>query len=302
MSAPHARRDDVLRGIALMVLAYLNFTAIDTCAKWLVLSGIPTMQVGFVRYGVHTLLVVALFLPALGRSLVHTRRPGLEAARAGFLLASTVFNFFAVQYLPLTLTATIVFTTPLWICMLSVVLLGERVGPRRWAAIAVGFAGVAIAARPWSAEAHWAILLSLGMAISAAFYIILTRRLAGVDSTATQQFYAALLATLAVAPFLGEWVWPVAALDWTALALIGVVGWSGHQLLTVAHRFAPASTLAPFIYVQMLFMVGSSWLVFAEPPDAWVLSGGAVVLASGLYLWHRERQLALTPTTTSGPA
>ena len=288
-----AVEDRRLAGISLMMGAYLAFTGIDSSAKWLVQAGIPAMEVVFVRYAVHLVLVVALALPVMGAELVRTARPGAEVLRGGFLLGSTIFNFLAVSYLPLTVTSAIAFATPLTVCLLSIPLLGERVGARRWAAILVGFSGVLVITRPWSAEAHWAVLLSFGTVICASLYAVATRKLAGVDRTATQQFYAALVATVAIAPFaLGDWVWPSAPADWAAFALIGLFGWGGHQMLTIAHRFAPASTLAPFIYVQILYMTGASWLIFQAPPDGWVLVGAAIVLASGLYIWLRERQLA----------
>ena len=117
--------------------------------------------------------------------------------------------------------------------------------------------------------------------------------LAGRDATNTQQFYAGLVATLGVAPFaLGDWTWPTGAASWLAFSAIGVFGWAGHQLVTIAHRFAPASTLAPFNYAQIVYMTASSWLIFAQPPDRWVIVGAGIVAASGLYIGLRERALA----------
>jgi drug/metabolite transporter (DMT)-like permease len=287
--------DRRLAGIVCVTVALLLFTGIDSCAKWLVLSGMPPMVVVFTRYAVHALIVAALFLPVRRAELVATRKPGLEIARALALLASTVCNFIAVQYLPLTLTAAIFFTAPLWICVLSIPMLGEHVGVRRWIAIVIGLSGGFVATQPWSADFHWAVFISLGTAVGTALYSIFTRQLAGVDSTATQQFYSGWTATLAIAPVaLIGWEWPTAGLDWLAFALIGVLGWSGHQFLIVAHRFAPASVLAPFLYLQMVFLTAASWIIFHEPPDAWMLTGAAIVLASGLYVWLRERQLART--------
>lgn len=284
--------DRRLTAIACVACAYAFFTCIDSCAKWLVLAGLPPMEVVFVRYAVHAAIVLLLFLPQRGPSLFHTRRPGLEFLRGAALLTSTILNFLAVQYLPLTLTAAVLFTLPLWVCALSIPLLGERVGPRRWTAIFIGFAGVLIATQPWTADVHWAVVLSIGTAISAAFYAILTRKLAGIDATATQQFYAAGLATIGVAPFaFFDWLWPVTTVDWVAFVLIGIFGWSGHQLLTVAHRFAAASALAPFAYVQLIYMTTSSWLIFSQPPGPSIVAGSLVIVASGLYVWLRERQL-----------
>jgi drug/metabolite transporter (DMT)-like permease len=283
--------DRTLVAIGLVLGAFLAFTGIDTCAKWLVLHGLPATEVAFVRYAVHLAIVVAIGAAASERLWV-TQNLGALSLRAAVLLGSTLLNFVAVSYLPLTITSALMFSAPLWICLLSIPLLGEEVGWRRWLAMLVGFGGILIVARPWTGTLHPAVGLSLGAALCGALYAILTRRLAGRDSTNTQQFYAGLLATLGMAPLaLFDWVWPVGPASWLAFALIGWFGWGGHQLLTIAHRYAPASTLAPFSYVQIVYMTASSWLIFAQPPDRWVIAGAAVVAASGLYIWLRERAL-----------
>lgn len=287
--------DRRLHGIALVVLALLAFSGIDTCAKWLVQHGIPTAEVVFVRYAVHLLLVVVLVLPS-GEPFLRSRRPGPVVLRSLFLLGSTLLNFHALGTLPLTMTTAIMFTGPLWVCMLSIPLLGETVGPRRWTAILVGFAGILVAMRPWSGTLHVAVAFSFGAALCGALYSIFTRKLAGRDSTATQQFYAGLVATLGMAPFaFGDWSWPREPASWLAFLAIGCFGWGGHQLLIIAHRYAPASTLAPFSYTQIVWMTASSWLIFAQPPDGWILVGAAIVVASGLYIWLREASLDKVP-------
>lgn len=282
-----------LLGIGLALAAYFLFVCLDSSAKWLGLVGIPALQVMFVRYAVHLVLAAGLNLPRKGMDLLRTNSPRLELLRALALVGSTLCNFTAVRYLPLTVTGAIGFTVPLIITALSVFFLKEAVGWRRWTAIGVGFIGVLIIVRPGTEVFHPATLVSLGGAVSYASYAMLTRRLAGVDSAGTQQFYGAALPTLALAPFaLMNWVWPTTATDWTVLALIGVIGFSGHQFITVAHRFAPASALAPFAYVQILFFAASSWLIFTQPPDVWFFIGAPIVMASGLYIWLRERALA----------
>jgi drug/metabolite transporter (DMT)-like permease len=281
-----------LRGIGFVLIGYFCFTVIDSCAKWLSLSGLPTTEVVFVRYAGQLLLVVALFLPSRRVELVRTRSPRLEIARGICLLGSTIFNFFAVSYLPLTVTGSIAFTMPLILCLLSIPLLGEKVGWRRWLAICVGFVGVLIIVRPGSDAFHPAVFLSLSGAVFFALYMLLTRKLAGVDSTTTQQFYAALVATIAIAPVaLAGWMWPARPVDWIAFLLIGVAALVGHQFVTVAHRFAPASVLAPFGYFQIIFMTTSSWLIFSQPPTVWIFLGAPIVITSGLYIWLRERAL-----------
>lgn len=285
--------DRRLAAILMMLVAFLIFTGIDTSAKWLVQAGIPATEVVFVRYAAHLAIALGFILPREGLRLFHTRAPMLEILRGLFLVASTFFNFFALKYLPLTVTVSIFFAAPLAICALSVPLLGEKVGIRRWSAIGVGFLGVLIVTRPWGASFHWSMGLALCALCCASMYFVMTRKLADVDSAGTQQFYGSLVAVVAALPLLSlGWAWPSAPADWLAFVLIGIFGWAGHQLAVVAHRLAPASVLAPFVYIQIIYMTASSWLIFHTPPDIWVLTGAAVVMGAGLYVWLRERQLA----------
>jgi drug/metabolite transporter (DMT)-like permease len=285
--------DRRLAAILMMLVAFLVFTGIDTSAKWLVQAGIPATEVVFIRYATHLALALGFILPREGLRLFHTKAPRLELLRGLFLVASTFFNFFALKYLPLTVTVAIFFAAPLVVCALSIPLLGEKVGIRRWSAIGVGFLGVLIVTRPWGASFHWAMGLAIGALCCASMYFVITRKLAGIDSAGTQQFFASLVAVVVVLPLLAlGWVWPTSPADWLAFALIGVFGWGGHQLATVAHRLAPASVLAPFVYIQIIYMTASSWLIFDTAPDIWVLAGAAVVMGAGLYVWLRERQLA----------
>jgi drug/metabolite transporter (DMT)-like permease len=287
------REDRIGLAIGMMLLTYAAFTCLDSSAKWLVTSGVSPWAAVFVRYAVHLAIVAALVLPVAGMRSLSSRSPRLEILRAVLLLGSTLLNFTAVKYLPLTVTATIMFAMPIFITVLSIPLLGETVGVRRWAAILVGFCGIVIVMQPWTGQFHWAMLASLGATICGSFYTILTRRLAGIDSTNTQQLYAALVATLGVAPLAAvEWTPPEGTLAWVLFLCMGVFGWLGHQLLTAAHRYAPASVLAPFVYTQLIYMTLSSWVVFSQPPTVWVLLGAPIVAGSGFYIWWRERQLA----------
>ena len=281
-----------LLGIGFMLVGYLMFTVVDSCAKWLLMHDMPNTEVVFIRYAGQLLLVSALFLPSRGVELVRTRSWKLEVVRGLSLLGSTICNFWAIVFLPLTVTSSIMFTMPLILTALSIPLLGETVGWRRWLAIVVGFLGVLVIVQPGSGAFHPAVLLSLAAALFTALYNLSTRKLAGVDSTTTQQFYAAFVATLCVIPFaFGGWTWPADFAGWIALAMIGSAALIGHQFLTTAHRFAPASVLAPFGYVQIFFMTASSWLIFNQPPDVWVFVGAPIVIGSGLYIWLRERAL-----------
>jgi drug/metabolite transporter (DMT)-like permease len=197
-----------------------------------------------------------------------------------------------MKFLPLTVTGSLLFTMPLMVCALSVPLLGESVGWRRWVAIGVGFLGILIIVRPGTEAFHPAALLCLGAALLAAIYAIITRKLAGVDPASTQTMYAALISLACVAPFAFDgWTWPADPPTWTAFLLVGAAGLVAHQLVATAHRFAPPSVLSPFSYVELIYLAAASWIVFAEPPDVWFYAGAPLIIGSGLYIWLRERRL-----------
>lgn len=287
-----AREERPQFAIALMLMALVCFTGIDSSAKWLVEAGLPVGEIVFVRYAAHLLMVLAIFGANHQESLWKMKSPGLTLLRGVMLLVSTGANFIALQYLPLTTTSAIFFIAPLLITALGAIFLAERVGPRRWTAIAIGLCGVLLVTRPWGGGFHWAMLVALALPFAQAVYSIATRHLSGVESANTMQFWAALIPVAMIAPFaFGEWTWPADFWSWAAFLAIGVFGWGGHQIFTVALRYADVSTVAPISYVQMLFMVLSSWLIFHQPPDSWTIAGAAVIVMSGLYVWLRERRL-----------
>ena len=304
MSSPAiGHQDRRLYGIGLVLVTYFFFTICDTCAKWMALSGMPPAQVAFGRYLVQFAFMLGLALPQMGLGAFRTSRPVLQILRASGLLAMTAFNFFAVLYLPLTLTSSITFGMPLLITALSVPLLGEQVGWRRWMAIVVGFVGILIVVQPWSAEFHWAVFLSLGSITAGAFYFILTRKLTATESTMSLQLYAGMVGTVCLLPFaLTDWVWPEGPMAWIIFLGVGLAAMTGHAISIIAHRYAPASVLAPFAYTQIVWMTLSSWLIFAQPPGMWLFVGGPVVIGSGLYIWLRERQLAKTSVSAMSVA
>jgi drug/metabolite transporter (DMT)-like permease len=169
-------------------------------------------------------------------------------------------------------------------------MLGEKVGPHRIAAVLVGFAGVLVVMQPWGAAFHWAMMGPVVALVSSAFYYILTRKLAGVDSNATGQVWLSGLPTLALAPFgLAVWQWPDSPLVWAVMGMIGLFGALGHIFAVTAHRLADASVLAPVIYIQLVLAAGASLVVFGTWPTVWTLTGGCIIAGSGLYIWHRER-------------
>jgi drug/metabolite transporter (DMT)-like permease len=279
-----------LTGIGLVSLTYVCFTLLDGSAKWLVQS-VPVLVVVWLRFLTHALIGSALMFPMRGLALVRTRHLRWHLLRGLMFVAMTGMNFWALQYLQLTVTAAIFFTVPILIALLSAPLLGERQDARRWAAILVGFAGVLVIVRPGSDAFHPAMLLSMANAVLVALFNLMTRKLAAYDSPETIQFLPAVVASVVLAPFaLAAWETPQGWLEWLTLCLLGVFGGTGHHLLAMAHRHAPASTLAPFLYQQILYMALFGYLVFGTLPDAQVWLGAAIVVGSGLYLFSRERR------------
>jgi len=277
-----------LVGIALMCCAVASFSCLDATGKYLN-HHMTTTEVVWARYFFAFALTLAFVNPINRPGLMRTTRPWLQIGRSALLLFSTGLNLFALRWLQLDEALSLIFSTPFMVAILCVPLLGERVGWRRWTAITVGFLGVLVVARPGLGGLHPAALLSFGGAVCYAFYVISTRLLSRTDSNDTTQFYTnlvgALIMTL-VAPFI--WTGPDNALTAGLMVLIGALGGGGHYLLIRAHRLAPASALAPFIYTQMVWTTTLGFLVFRDVPHRWTIVGGALVIASGLYLLHRE--------------
>lgn len=285
-------------GLAILMMcgAVCFFTLIDTSAKWLILAGLPPLQVVFARYCGHFLISLAVMLPQEGPGAFVSRRPLLQFLRSALLLASTILNFFALRYLPITVTTSIYFASPIVVSLLSIPILGERVGMRRLIAVLIGFSGVLVVVQPWGADFHPAMFLSLGALVCASLYFVLTRLLAGIESNATSQLWSSGLATLVLLPVvLDLWRWPDSAGEWAVMLVIGLWGATGHISATAAHRLADASILAPVVYLQLMTATLAGLLVFKTPPTLWTLVGAVIIVGSGIYIWARERRLKQQP-------
>jgi drug/metabolite transporter (DMT)-like permease len=292
-TGPHLTETEQMRarltGIGLMCGAVLAFACLDATAKYL--NGyMDTMQVVWARYTGAFVLTLFIFNPVSRPGLMRTRRPVLQLVRSAMLLGSTVTNFLAFRYLQLDQALAILFSTPFIVAVLAGPLLGEWIGWRRWVAILVGFAGVLLVTRPGVGGVHWAALYSVASAAFYALYIVATRVLSKSDTTDTTLFYSNLVGAVAMLPVM-PFVWTMPDSLWIVFLMVvfGAFGSFGHYLLIVAHRLAPASVLAPFMYTQLVWATGFGYWVFGDVPSHWTLAGAAVVVASGLYLLHRER-------------
>lgn len=291
--ATKPNEDRPFAGIALVLVAYLLFSFVDTSSKWLAVTGLGALQLSFMRYAGHFIITFGIMAQTgFSRDVFVSDRLGLVIIRSILLMLATVLNFIAIRYLPLTITSTILFSSPIIVCILAWPLLGERVGPWRWFAICVGFVGILIVIRPFGEALHWAVFLSLGNALFFALYLILTRKLADVVAADTLQFYTGFIGTIALLPFgLAEWQNPQDAFQWMVLLGMGAFAWLGHGLLIRANNFAPASALTPIGYSFILYLTIWSYFVFGDKPDAWTIIGACIVISSGLIIWARERHL-----------
>lgn len=278
-------------GIGLMCLAVGSFALTDATAKWLT-GHTNVFMVIWARYVIHFALSLLVVNPWTVPGLLKTRRPFLQLGRSALLFLCTALNFTALQYLQLDQTVSIMFSTPFFVALFAGPLLGEWVGARRWCAIMVGFAGILLVARPGVGGIHPAALLSLLAAATYALYSITTRMLARTDPTTTTLFYSALVGSVAASlPLPFVWQAPDSAGVIGAMTVLGTVSGVGHFLLILAHARAPAATLAPFIYIQILAMVVLGFLIFGQVPSVWTLAGAAVVISSGIYLLLLERRM-----------
>jgi drug/metabolite transporter (DMT)-like permease len=291
-----------LKAIGLMVLATICFAFLDATAKYLVtVEAIPVLQLTWLRFVCHIAFSALVLWPFAFKPSLRSAKPAMQIVRSTIMVGSTAFNFVALKYLQLDQTITIFFLTPLIVAALAGPLLHEWVGWHRMVAIAVGFAGVLIVMHPGLGTLHWAMLLSLAATLSYALYNLSTRYLAAFDPPEVTQTYSPLVGAVVLVPFaLGSWQWPQDFGVWVLLVSLGFWGGLGHWFLILGHRLAPAPALAPFIYLGLIWMSVAGFLVFGDVPTLWTLTGAAVVILSGLYLFARERKV-LGPQST-GPA
>ena len=288
-----------LRGIGIMVLACLFFPVGDAIAKHLV--GIhDVLLILWLKYVVQTALVGLVMLFTLPLSAFRSSRWRLQIGRGLFGIGSYGPFLVAISFIPLADAIAIEFSAPLIVVALSVPLLGERVGMRRWVAVCVGFIGTLLIVRPGLGMVHWAAMLMLVAATSVALMQIASRALARTEHSLTSLFYLSLTGLVLTSPPV-PFVW--AQLDlatWGLMLAVGGIAGFCHYLFILAYEFATAALLAPFMYAQIIGATILGYLMFADVPDAWTISGTAILVASGLYVAYRENR-ASQPLTKRNP-
>ena len=282
--------------LALFLLSGACLSVLDASGKWVVSSSGLLLLLWF-RFSGQVLMALTMGLRKEGLALFHTHRPGLQLLRSVLLIVTSLLFFAGVQYLPLAEASAIAFTGPLWVVLLSWKLLQEPVNAvDRWATY-IGFAGILFIVRPGTDVFHPAALLLLGMAIANALYQLLTRRLVS-DSALTTFFYSGLVGFVITTGLL--FVLPIPTelptVAWPVLALVGLLGGLGHVLLIQAFYQAPASSLSPFVYLQMIWATSLGWLIFDQLPDGLTFVGMGIIALSGslIVVYRRYAKARLT--------
>ncbi len=291
-AAPVAGRrpGDALRGILLMCAGVSLFPFMNAAVK-LLGARYPVAEIVWARFTGHLVIMLLVFLPHYRWRLLATRRPAVQIARSLLMLASNALFVVAIARVPLATASAIGFTSPLIVTALSVPLLHESVGFRRWSAVVIGFLGALLVIRPGSSLHDPATLLLLVSSAAYALYQIATRWVSFYDPAATGIVFSALLGSLAmslVLPFV--FVPPRGALDLALFCSLGLLGGAGHYLVISAFQRAPAAVIAPLGYVELVGTATLGYLIFGNFPDLWTWLGAAIIIASGLYIALRERR------------
>jgi drug/metabolite transporter (DMT)-like permease len=241
---------------------------------------------------VFTVFALAIARRRGARRTLISQRPWLQAFRALLLVAENAVFVLAFRYLPLADVHALGASAPLMVVALSVVLLGETVGIRRWSAVLVGFVGVLLIIRPGLQEIEWPLLIPLVGALMWALYQILVRLCSRTDDSDTTLLWSALVG-LAATSVTGPFVWvPPDREAWVLLVVLAVAGSLAHYALITGLQLAEASAVQPYTYTLLVFAAFWGLAVFGDIPDAWTILGATIIVGSGLYTWYRERQLA----------
>ncbi len=290
--AGRARR----RGVMLVILAAASFSISAAFAKTIG-TGIPVAEVIFFRNFIAMIPLLPVIISAGGLAALRMRNPGSHVLRTIFGMIGMVGAFYGYVHLPLVTVTALGFTMPLFLTLLAIPVLGEKVGWRRWLAVLVGFCGVLLMVRPeqGTTDTQWlALALCLLGALAWALAMITIRKMgqageSGVAIVFWFAFFSSVLAGIAMIPV---WVWP-SPTQWALLAGIGLVSAIAQIMMTDAYRKGEASLLAPFEYSAIIWTTALGALIWAEMPDAWDFFGILILVGAGLYIWHREMKLGV---------
>jgi len=291
-----------LRGILFMILAAMTVSVMHVLVRYTSTSaGVHPLEIAFFR-NLTTLCILAPLLLRQGRSGWKSARPGLQAVRGFVGSAAMLTWFYSLYLLPVADATVLSFTAVIVTSLGAILVLGERVGPRRWIAIAVGLAGTLIILRPGVQVVSVGSLMVLLSTCLWSISLLVVKVLSRTDSSVTIVFYSAMYFTpLSFIPALFVWQWPTVA-QVALMILIGVLASISHLSMTQALKLADATLVMPLDFTRLIWAAGIGYLVFGEFPDFWTWVGGAVIVASAVYITYRESRAkkVVTPEAAIG--
>ena len=276
-----------MKAITLNLLAWVMLPIMDGFAKYLS-STIPVLQITWSRYFFTVVIALPIMLIFFRKNFKWTEQPKLQLIRGLLLFCANILFFYSISVISLAKALTLAFIAPLIVTILSPIVLGEKVGLRRWVAVITGFIGSLIVLRPGFVEINVASIAALGTGLLYGIYLIVTRKLHNSDHP-----LLTLLLTGVVGAIIGSalmpavWVKPTIN-DWYMMSAIGFFASIGHLLLILSLRYADASKLAPFGYFEIITNIIIGYYFFNHFPDTWTFLGLFVIISSGLYILRRE--------------
>ena len=275
-------------GILIMVLGMITLASTDAISKSLT-DSFAVIQILWIRFIIFAGVGVFIALKKHGRQGFCTKRPVAQILRALILVTTNFMAVFTLSLMAMADVHSILAISPIIVMAVSVPLLGEFLGSRRWLAVGVGFLGVLVILRPGVGVFEPVSLIALSVAVLFSSYTVLTKIISRDDTNETTLFYTGIVGFIcltAIGPFF--WLAPSAE-DWAWLIIAGIGGTLAHVFIITALHFAPASTLQPFNYIMLVWATVLGFFVFNDLPDTWTLAGGSLIVLSGLYAWNRER-------------
>mgnify|MGYP003710342737 FL=1 len=279
-----------MKAIILNLSAWIMLPIMDGFAKYLS-SSLPVLQITWSRYFFTIVITLPIMLIFFRKNLTWTEQPKLQLIRGLLLFCANILFFYSISIISLAKALTLAFIVPLFVTALSPVLLGEKVGFRRWAAVVTGFIGSLIVIRPGFVELNLASIAALGTGVLYGFYLIITKKLHDSDNP-----LLTLLLTGIVGAVLGSlimptvWVSPTIT-EWYMMFAIGFFASLGHLFIILSLRYADASKLAPFGYFEIVTSIIIGYYFFNHFPDSWTFLGLFIIISSGIYIFRREHKI-----------
>ena len=276
-----------MKAIILNLSAWAVLPFMDTIAKYLS-SEISFFQITWARYFFTVFWTLPLMFFFFRKNLKWSENPKLQILRGMTLLSANICFFYSISVISMAKALTLAFIAPLVTTALSPIILGEKVGLKRWSAVIVGFLGSLVVIRPGLIEFNLATISALGTGFFYGIYLIITRKLHSVDNP-----LLTLLITGVVGAIISSLFVPIVWINlsqsqWLWLGLMGIFACLGHLLLIYSLRYADASKLAPFGYFEIITNIILGYYFFNDFPDIWTFAGLFIIISSGVYVFRRE--------------